>query len=101
MCGNVKAPSLVGRTVILSKDARIGSFTFGSPRPGVTLKIVAEHQTTPEMRAEFERNTGEPAQDFVYDADLVSGASGTASSDELKALAGSILLFRDEFDLVD
>lgn len=101
MCGSVNSPSIVGRLAKVTAEARIGSFVAGSPKIGVTVLISEEKALTTKQAEQFESRTGESAPDYFYNVVLVKGVSGDDTPESLKAMAGQIVLFRDEFELID
>lgn len=102
MCGNTRAPSIVGRLAVVSKEGRLGSFIFGPVQIGVQVRIEEEIELSADQRTAFESgNPGESAPDYFYNVELVTGVDGNPASPAGKALAGQIVLFRDEFDLAD
>lgn len=103
MCGNVKAPSIVGQVVRTTQESRIGSFVLGPVKAGAKVRILEEVELNDVQRAEFERgNESESAPDHFYNVELVESPMGHPFDPNGIAamLVGQVVLFRDEFELI-
>ena len=105
MCGNVKAPSIVGLEVVINKTPLIGSF-YGPLNPGVVVRIDEEvnidHTGNGDaLRAEYRRNTGNEHPGYYYATTMVRNPAGESLEGLPSFMVNWVILFRDEFDLID
>lgn len=105
MSGNYKAPSIVGCSATITVTPKVGSL-FGPLNPGVRVRIdeevnVDEHPQGAALRAEYEANVGNPHPGQFYIVTITANPEGESLEGLPAFMVGGVVLFRDEFDLID
>ena len=101
MCGNTRAPSIVGRLAVINATPLIGS-KFGPLKVGVTVHIDEEVEVdSDKAQAYRELTDGREAPDSFYRTTIVSNPEGENIENVPVFLREDVVLFREEFNLVD
>lgn len=100
MCGNVQAPSIVGRSALITTRPLIGSI-LGPLKAGVKVRIDEEVELDANQRQQYEANNQGEAPDYFYRTTMTANPAGEDLEGVPVELRQNVVLFRDEFELID